>query len=172
MEDEPTRYSGDKTTVLDRNRLSDGDEIRNAAIEVARMATRELAIFSMALGGELFTNQDFLEAVRQVAVSGPHARVRILVASPAAASRNASQLLAMVRQLSSHMAMRALTPEYSNRAVTFIIADDRALIYHPSPDSDAALLEKVPGTARHYLNQFEEMWEHGKQDAEFRNVSI
>ena len=59
-----------------------------------------------------------------------------------------------------------------NRTVTFIIADDRALIYHPSPDSDEAVVEKVPGTARHYLNQFEEMWEHGKQDPEFRNVPI
>ncbi|NNF52182.1 MAG: hypothetical protein HKN59_07060 [Gammaproteobacteria bacterium] len=172
MEDEPTKYSGDSTTVLDRHLLTGREEIRKAAIEVARAAQRELAIFSMALGGELFTDQEFLEAIRQLAVSGPHAKIRILVASPVAASKNASQLLALARQLSSHMAMRALTPQYSNRTVTFIIADDRALIYHPSRDRDDAVVEKVPGTARHYLNQFEEMWEHGKQDSEFRNVPI
>ncbi len=172
MEDKPTGYSGDSTTVLDRNLVSGREATVAAALDVARMAQRELAVFSMALGGELFTDPEFLEAIRKLAVSGPHAQVRILVASTAAASRNASQLLAMVRQLSSHMAMRALTPQYRNRTVTFIIADDRALIYHPSPDSNDALVEKVPGTARHYLNQFEEMWEHGQQDPEFRNVPI
>lgn len=172
MEDESTSYSDDATTVLDRSMVSGRDATIEAALEVARTAHRELAIYSHALAGEIFTQAEFLEVIRQLAISGPHARVRLLVANPAAASRNASQLLALVRQLSSHISIRGVAPQYRKKTVTFIIADDRAIVYHPSTESNEALVDKVPGTARHYLNQFEDMWEHGQQDREFRGLRI
>ncbi len=170
--DEPTSYSGDATTVLDRSLVSGREASIEAALDVARMARRELAIFSHALAGEIFSHPDFLETVRQLAISGPHARVRVLVTRPSATVSNGIQLLTLIRQLSSHMEIRVVGQQHRHRTVTYIIADDRALIYHPAEGASDALVERVPGTARHYLNQFEDMWEHGQQDRAHRGLSI
>lgn len=172
MEDDKDAYSEDATTVLDRRIISTNEGAIEGAIEIARLAGRELAIFSHELDGTVFGNVDFLEAVRHLAVSGPHARVRILVSRPTAAARNAPQFLALTRQLSSHISIRAIGPQHRNRNVTFIIADDRALIYHPVEDNADSLLEKIPGTARHYLNAFNEMWEHGSDHPDLRQLKL
>lgn len=172
MEDDRDAYSDDATTVLDRRVISTSGGAVEGAIEIARLAGRELAIFSHELDGIVFGNAEFLEAVRQLAVSGPHARVRILVSQPTTGVRNAPQLLALTRQLSSHIAMRAVGLQHRNRKVTFIIADDRALIYHPVEDNADSLLEKIPGTARLYLNGFNEMWEHGSDHPDLRQLKL
>lgn len=172
MEEDREAYSADATTVLDRRVISTGREAVAGAIEIAGMASKELAVFSHQLDGSVFGNSDFLAVVRQLAVSGPHTRVRVLVSQPTAAARNAPQFLALIRQLSSHMSIRAVGQQHRNRNVTFIIADDRALIYHPVEDAVEALLEKVAGTALHYLNSFNEMWEHGSSHPDLRSLNI
>ncbi len=172
MEDDREAYSADATTVLDRRVITTRDEAIAGAIEIAGMARKELAIFSHELDGRVFGNPDFLEAVRQLAISGPHARVRVLVSHPTAAARNASQFLTLIRHLNSHIAIRGVSPQHRNRNVTFIIADDRALIYHPVDDGIETLLEKIPGTALHYLNLFNEMWEHGGSHPDLRSLNI
>lgn len=172
MEDDKEAFSEDATTVLDRRIISTSEGTIEGAIEIARLAGRELAVFSHDLDGVVFGNADFLEAVRQLAVSGPHARVRVLVSQPTAAVRNAPQFLTLTRQLSSHISIRAVGAQHRNRNVTFIIADDRALIYHPVEDNADALLEKIPGTARHYLNGFNEMWEQGSDHPDLRQLKL
>ena len=82
MENEPTSDSGDRTTVLDRSTVSGREATIEAALGVARAAQRELAIFSMTLGGELFTNPEFLETVRAAGDCLAACEVRILVAQP------------------------------------------------------------------------------------------
>lgn len=172
MEEDREAYSADETTVLDRRLLSSREEVLSGAIQVARSAVRSLAIFSHELGGSVFTDPAMVESVRQLAISSPHAGVRVMVSYPSAAARNAPQLLALIRQLSSHIGIRAVGPQHRHQNVTFIIADDRSIIYHPVEDSSETLLEHVPGTARHYLNIFNDMWEHGGSHPDLRTVQL
>ncbi len=172
MEQDREAYSADATTVLDRRVLTSRDEILAGATEVVQMASRELCIFSHELAGPVFADASIIEGVRQLAISGPHARVRVLVSFPSAAARNAPQLLTLIRQLSSHIGIRSVGPQHRHQSVTFIIADDRAVIYHPVEENSETLLEKIPGTARHYLNLFNEMWEHGGGHPDLRSMTI
>lgn len=148
------------------------EAIAAVALDVARLAQREIAVYSNQLAGEFFSGAEFLDTLRQLAIATPHTRVRILVRNPTAAVRNAPQVLELCRQLSSKVGIRAVAPEHRNRQVTFIIADDRALVYHPSPDSNEAVVEAVPGTARHYLNAFEVLWESGSTEPDFRQAGL
>lgn len=142
--------------------------IEQAARDVASMATRELTIYSNKLAARFYENEQFLEIVRQLAISTPHSRVRILVRLPAAAVGNAPKFVDLARQLSSSIAVKAVAEHHRHRQVTFIVADDRAVVYHPTPDSGAAVLEMQPGKAKHYLGVFESMWEAADDDAALR----
>lgn len=152
--------------------ISGRREIHAAALEVVQSARRGLVIYSNQLAGRFFSNADFIEAVRQLAIATPHTEVRILVRNPAAVTGNAPQLLELCKVLSSKIKIRAIAPEHRGRQVTFIIADDRAVIYHPSPESDAAVIEKVPATAKHYLGVFQSMWDAGRSVPDFRALKI
>lgn len=155
-----------------RRVVSGRDEILGAALEVAKIARRELVIYSNQLAGQLFEDADFLDAVRQLAIATQHTEVRILVRNPSAAIRNAPQLLDLCRTLSSMIKIKSVAPVHRDRQVTFIVADDRAVIYHPSPDSNEAVVEELPATARHYLNSFQAMWDAGRTEPDFRALRI
>ncbi len=160
-------------SVADENpRLISGHAaIEQAARDVASMAARELTIYSNKLAARFYENDQFLEIVRQLAISTPHSRVRVLVRLPAAAVGNAPQFVELARQLSSSITVKAVAEHHRHRQVTFVVADDRAVVYHPTPESGAAVLENLPGKARHYLGVFESMWEAGNADAVFRPLT-
>lgn len=148
------------------------NKIHAAALEVVQLARRELVIYSNQLADRLFSRNDFLEAVRTLAIATPQTEVRILVRKPGSVVGNAPQLLELCKVLSSKIKIRAIAAEHRSRQVTFIIADDRAVIYHPSPESDAAVIEKVPATAKHYRGVFQSMWDAGRSEPDFRALNI
>lgn len=155
-----------------RRVVSGREEILDAALEVAKIANRELVIYSNQLAGELFASPNFIEVVRQLAIASQHTEVRILVRNSSAAIRNAPQLLDLCKTLSSMIKIRSVAPVHRDRQVTFIVADDRAVIYHPSPDSNEAVFDEAPATAKHYLNAFQAMWNAGRTEPDFRALRI
>ncbi len=62
--------------------ISTREEMRQAAIEVARQAKRKVSIFTHDLEPGIYDDPDFLEVIKRLVLSQTYSRIRVLIADP------------------------------------------------------------------------------------------
>ncbi|WP_295394288.1 hypothetical protein [uncultured Thiodictyon sp.] len=153
--------------------LTDRDSIRAAGVELAAGARHELLIFSPDLEPDLYDRQDFLAAVRQLALARPWHPVRILVGEPQRAVNGGHRLIELSRRLSSRIAIRRVAEDFRDRADAFLIADGNGYCLRRRAERPEAVLEcQAPGPARRLRAEFEQIWEHSDEDTELRRLYL
>ncbi|WP_295443517.1 hypothetical protein [uncultured Thiodictyon sp.] len=166
---EPLHLSGGDGPQL----LTDRGSIRTAGIELAAGARRELLIFSRDLDPDLYDRQDFLAAVKQLALSKPWHPVRILLGEPQRALLGGHRLIELSRRLSSRIAVRRVAEDFRNRADAFLIADGSGYCLRRQADRPEALVEfQGGGPARRLRAEFEQIWEQSDEDTELRRLYL
>lgn len=155
--------------------LSTGrDEAKAATIDVIRAARRELDIFTRDLDPELLNHPEVLDALRQVATAGPHARIRIIVLDPVRARTEGQRLVALAHRLISVFAFRRPTEEVDRRyAGCFIINDrgswfERKLAIRFEGEGNTW----APGRQAQLLESFNSTWERSVECDEMRRLEI
>lgn len=148
-------------------------ENRDAAVAIARLARRELAVFTHDLEPQLYDDGEFLEAARQLALAGRGARIRILLKDSTRMRLRGNRLVGLARQLPSYVEIRKPHADYMDVHETFIIADERGLLYRKLADrwEGNANLDD-PARARDKLKLFEEIWQRSHADPEARQLSV
>ena len=58
-----------------------------------------------------------------------HARLRVLISDPGRAVREGNRFMMMARRLTSYIDLRNVASEYRSNPCSFIIADDKAIVY-------------------------------------------
>src|SRR5262249_28310547 len=80
------------------------------------------------------------------------AKVRVLLAEPMRVMRDSNRFVAMGRRLSSCIDIRYVAAQAPQRASTYLIADDRAIVYRMRADTwDGVADINNPTAARLYL---------------------
>lgn len=150
------------------------DEARAAILAVIGGARRELAVMSRDLDAELFEHADVLEALRQLAVGTPNARIRFLVLEPARASGSAHRLIALGQRLSSMFAFRAPVEEIDRQYPGAFIANDRGGWYERALATrhDGEGASHARARTAQLLARFDEVWERSEPAAEMRRLEI
>ena len=153
--------------------LSSKDESREAAVAIAALAKRSLAILTPDLEAGIYDHYDFLEVAKRLVLSKPYAKIRMIVSDPQRAIRHGNQFIGMGRRLNTYIEIRNAHADYRGHREAFLIADDFALLYRV----DSARWEGIadsydPVVTRRYLDFFEGIWNVSEPGSEFREVHI
>ncbi|GAB6044126.1 DUF7931 domain-containing protein [Endothiovibrio diazotrophicus] len=154
-------------------RLARREENAAAAARLATAARRSLHLFTRDLDPHLYNRPEFLDEVRRLALGGRRARVEVLVLDSRRAVLDGHRLIELGRRLSSFIELRKLHGDYGERLETFLIADERGLLYRRQADLFEGKVDfNAPAEAAQLLRLFSEAWSKSHPDPELRHLGI
>jgi hypothetical protein len=83
--------------------ISTREEMREAAIEVAREASRKVSIFTHDLEPGIYDDPEFLEIIKRLVLSQTYARIRVLIADPSRAVKSGNDFVHLGRRLNTYI---------------------------------------------------------------------
>ena len=153
--------------------LSTREEMREAAIEVAREATRKVSIFTHDLEPGIYDDPEFLEIIKRLVLSQTYARIRVLIADPSRAVKNGNNFVHLGRRLNTYIEFRHVREDLRTHSEAFCIADETALVYRlQAPRWEGIADTHEPAVARLYGKMFDELWAASEVEMEFRQLGI
>lgn len=146
---------------------------RQAAVAVAAVAKRELALFSHDLELLIYDRDDFVKVVQALATRSRMSRIRIVCIDPGASVRAGHRLIAVAQRFSSYMEVRRASKDHVQLPETFLVADEEAVLFRPIATRPEGYADThAPLEARKFLKQFSDIWEKAEPDPEFRRLGI
>lgn len=134
------------------------DDVRAANRRAMSIAKRLVSIYTSDLEPKLYEHDAFLEVVQRFLLAHSFAKIRVLT-QRAVPYTTAHKLAAMRRRLSGHIEIRSVAQQFAGRTQGMLIADTRAIVYRTQAASyDGVAGFEQPPVAKHYLNEFDEMW--------------
>jgi len=163
---------GDAVTGT-RTILTSLHEVRVAAVRVAASATRMLTMYTQDVEPDIYDQPAFLEAIKRLILARSYAKVRVLIADPARTRFETSKFIGVARRITSHIEVRHLRADLRNNATSFLIADERALLYRLQSSRWDGLLElNDPPVSRRYLTYFDDVWQASEPHLELRQIRM
>jgi hypothetical protein len=153
--------------------ISTKEEMRLAAIEVVREATRKVSIFTHDLEPGIYDDPDFLEVIKRLVLSQTYARVRVLIADPSRAIKNGNNFVHLGRRLNTYIEFRHVREDFRTHAESFCIADEASLVYRLQASRWEGIVDTYePPVARLYSKMFDEIWLASEVELEFRQLGV
>ena len=161
---------GDTRGYIDLKGLEDN---KQAAIHMASQGQRSLNLFTPNLDPRVFDNEDFIDAVKKIALHNPRSKVQILILDPSEVVSRGHRIVELARKISSHIFIHRADDEEQTCVDTFMIVDDVGLIRRAHNDRFEGLAEfNNPGEARLLLKRFNEAWERSQPEPELRRLHL
>ncbi len=153
--------------------ISTRDEMRQAAIEIARTATRKVSIFTQDLEPGIYDDPDFLEVIKRLVLSQAYSRIRVLIADPSRAIKNGNQFVYLGRRLNTYIEFRNIHEDLRTHSEAFCIADETALVYRLQASRWEGIADThEPAVAKMYASMFDEIWLASEVEPEFRQLNL
>jgi hypothetical protein len=153
--------------------ISTQEEMRNAVLDVAGVATRRISIYTHDLDPGIYDDPDFLEIVKHLVLSQTYARIRVLIADPVRAIKNGNAFVYLGRRLNTYIEFRHVREDLRTHAESFCIADETALVYRLQASRWEGIADTYePAVARLYGKMFDEIWLASEVEIEFRQLGI
>ena len=153
--------------------ISTREEMREAAIQVVREASRKVSIFTHDLEPGIYDNSDFLEIIKRLVLSKTYARIRVLIANPSKAVKNGNDFVHLGRRLNTYIEFRNVRDDLRTHAEAFCIADETALVYRLQAERWEGIADThEPSVADLYSKMFDEIWLASETKMEFRQLGV
>jgi len=153
--------------------ISTQEEMRQAAIEVVKEATRKVSIFTHNLEPGIYDDPEFLEIIKKLVLSQTYARIRVLIADPSRAVKNGNNFVHLGRRLNTYIEFRHVREDLRTHAEAFCIADETALVYRLQANRWEGIADThEPAVAKLYSKMFDEIWLASEVEIEFRQLGI
>ena len=153
--------------------LSTGSENLDASRELARSATRTIAIFTRDLDPVIFNDLEFLDACKEMVLGTRFAKLRILLIDNARSVKEGSRMLELCRRLSSFMEIRKPHEDFHDLTEAFTIIDEQGILYRKLADRWEGFADlNDQALAREKLRLFDRIWEKSQVDTETRRLGI
>ena len=153
--------------------ISTREEMREAAIDVAREATRKVSIFTHDLEPGIYDDPEFLEVIKRLVLSQTYARIRVLIADPTRAIKNGNNFVHLGRRLNTYIEFRHVREDLRTHAESFCIADETALVYRLQAARWEGIADTYePAVAKLYGKMFDEIWLASEVEMEFRQLGV
>ncbi len=154
-------------------RIETASDNRDAAVRLAGMARRQIAIFSHDLEPQVYDDPEFLEAVRNLAIRGGKVSIRILLVDATRSAKEGNRLVELSRRLSSYIQIRRPHRDYLGLAEAFMVVDEYGLLWRKLASRwDGVADTHDPPRAREKMKLFNTIWEKSQQDSETRQLRI
>ena len=146
---------------------------RNAALAIATQTQRTLVLQSYDLEPLIFDTSEFVEAVRQIAVSSTRASIQILIEDSRKIITGGHRLVGLMRQLTSFIEIRKINTDLKSCSDAFVIGDETALLYRRHAQRYEGFVNfNDRGRCRQILADFRDSWEKAAPDPELRRLHI
>ncbi len=153
--------------------ISTREEMRQAAVTMAKLAKRRISIFTHDLEPGIYDDPEFLEVVKRLVLSQTYSRIRVLIADPTRAIKNGNNFVHLGRRLNTYIEFRHVREDLRTHAEAFCIADDVGLVYRLQADRWEGIADThEPSIAKMYGNMFDEIWTASEVEMEFRQLGI
>lgn len=154
-------------------RLESRDDNRLAATRMVEQGQYSLRLYTPNLDPRIFDTNEFIEAVKKLALASTHSKVYILIKDPTAAVTRGHRIVELARKISSHIFIHRAAEEDQDRVDSFMIVDDVGVIRRPHADRYEGSVEfNNPGEARLLIKEFKDAWERSVPEAELRRLHL
>jgi len=153
--------------------LESSEQIRELALAMVRSARRSIAISGRQLDPRLYDNSEFAEAVKRLALSSRHARVRLLALEARELVSRGHRLIDLAQQLSSFISIRVPSQQHAGFNEAMLVVDERLWIHRRPAD----LLEgfaafEDPRQGRELARRFDEIWAQAEVEPSFNRIRL
>jgi hypothetical protein len=147
---------------------------RQAALrELIAETHTDLLFYAPRLDGRLLESAQIHQALQQFLLRSPRHRLRILVTQAPALVRDCPRLLALCRRLPSRALLRVPAPDAEPLDEALFLADRPYALHRPPSERSMHRYHAADPQGIAPLRQrVEELWEHGRAAAEFRELLI
>ncbi len=164
-----TNETGDEKVLS----LKTAEQNRDASIELVEQARYALDIVCRDLDHALYDNDDFYDAVKKLATSGPKAKIRILIQDSNKAVKQGHRLVELARKLSSFIKIRIHGKRFKEFNEAWLIVDAKAWIRRPHADKYIAEVNySAARQLRDITKDFDNMWNEANDDPNLRRLSL
>lgn len=149
------------------------DQAPAALADLIRAATRRLWLRVPALD-HLTAEPTVLSAFKALALSSPHADLRVLFDDADGAVKSGHRLVHLARRLPSRIRLRQTQPEDADPALCFAVADRSGLFEAagwPRPERLDLCAHALPRGPRR-AQVFSEVWERSRGNRELRELHL
>ncbi|MDX1443695.1 MAG: hypothetical protein R3270_07955 [Gammaproteobacteria bacterium] len=154
-------------------RIETRSDSRDAAIELAKIARRTLAIFTQDMEPGVLDDPEFVDLVKELALGSRFARVNILCVDITRAIKEGNRLLDLSRRLTSFVEIREPHKDFKGMQEAFIIADETGLLHRKLGGRwDGFVNTSDPMLAREKLKLFNDIWQRSDQHSDTRRLGI
>jgi predicted GNAT family N-acyltransferase len=148
-------------------------ELHDVTLTLVRSARYELCIYTRDLEPALYNDPAVLEAIRQVALSGRRASIRILVQDTARAVREGHRLVDLAQRLPSVVRLRRPMLEDLQYPSAFVLTDAGGYLFRSFADRFEAAGDVYYPPRRNELQRlFDQVWERAEVPTELRRLAL
>lgn len=149
------------------------EDNKQSVIHMAKQGRRSLDLFTPNLDPRVFDNDEFIDAVKNIALDNPRSRVNILILNPHAVVSRGHRIVELARRISSHVFIHRADDEDTDRVDTFMVVDNVGIMRRAHNDRFEGLVEfNNPAEARLLSKEFAEMWERSQPEPELRRLHL
>ncbi|MCU7959526.1 MAG: hypothetical protein KZQ58_05910 [gamma proteobacterium symbiont of Bathyaustriella thionipta] len=153
--------------------LSSLSEVRDISCAMAAQCKRSLQIFSYDLDALVYDQDLFLNAVKNLILHSPLARVEILLQDNRSVIHNGHRLVELMRRVSSKIEIRKPQKDYIGQLANMLIVDHVAYVYREHFERyDATADFYAPLSIKQACDFFKRVWEQSERDSELRQLNI
>lgn len=161
---------GETNEVIELER---SETVRETALDLVRQARHTVDIIARHLDPAIYDNEAFAEALKQLAISSPRAKIRILVLDPGPLLSQGHRLIELGSRLSSFITLRKPAPEHKDFNEAMLIVDQTGYIHRRFSDRFEGIANF--NDRRHAValaTRFDELWSRAVPDANFRRLHL
>lgn len=167
---EETQKQAEDTDRLVLDSYEDGQK---AAIKLLESARREVLFFSYDLQPRMVNNKAASDALLGILRKSQKAIIKILITDNSAIKRDGHRWLEIARRFTSNIAIRQPSPEDSRGVHTYLLVDDKALLYKPHADDYEGFLSMhAAEEVKQYKKAFTEIWDSAIPDPEVGRLHL
>ncbi len=148
-------------------------EAYDAILELTKQSSQKLNIISKDLEPLIYNQSDFLEALKNLALNGRRAQIRILVSDVESILNIDHKILYLSSKLSSFIELRKISPEYKNFNKAILIADEVGYLYRENAKRyEGKINFNSHRECKNLLGIFQEIWEVALINKNLRRIHI
>ena len=149
------------------------EALREVLLALTTQARRTVDIVSRHLDPTLLDRDDFIDALKAVALGSSRAQIRVLVLDPAPVVSHGHQLVELAQRLSSFIQIRVPAPEHREFNEAWLVADKLGYAHRRFSDRFEAMVNfHDPRLATHLTNRFDELWQRASPDPNLRRLHL
>ena len=154
-------------------RVERAEDLRAMILALAQQGRRTLDLVTRHLDPPLLDREDFVDAVKAIALGSKYAEIRILLLDPGPVVSRGHRLIQLAQRLSSFVQLRVPSPEHKEFNEAWLVVDKRAYAHRRFSDRfEATVNFNDPRLASQLGNRFDEIWQRATPDPNLRRLHL